>query len=141
MPATTYDIDAIGAAGGKVLSFANGEIVYARGEPGDCAYIVTHGRVRIGNGVPIAFARAGEIFGEASLFDGEPRCASATAVGPTEVRVIDRALFHALIEDDSDFASAVLCLMTGRFRAAVEAIDRLTGDSRPELRLIAGGQG
>lgn len=141
MPETTYDIDVIAAGQGKVLTFANGAVIYARGEPGDCAFIVTRGRVRIGNGVPIETVGPGEIFGAASLIDGGLRGASAVAEGPTELRTIDRALFDVLVRDDSDFALAVARLLARRLRAAVGALDRLTGDSRPDLRVIAGGQG
>ena len=139
MLATTFDIDAIAAGGGKVLAFANGTTIYARGEPGDCAYIVTRGRVRLGNGLPIEVVRPGEIFGEASLIDEGPRMASAFASGSTEVRMIDRSLFAVLARDDSDFTAAVMRLMARRLRAAVRTLDRVTGDSRPELRVIAGG--
>jgi len=139
MPGTTFDIDAIAAGGGRTLTFANGAPIYTRGEPGTCAYIVTRGRVRIGNGAPVAILEPGEIFGEASLVDDGPRMASATASGPTEVRVIDRALFGILMRDDSDFMDAVLRLMVRRLRATTSALDRVTGDGRPELRVIAGG--
>ncbi len=139
MPGTTFDIDAIAAGGGKALVFPNGANIFSRGEPGDCAFIVALGRVRIGNGVPIEVVRPGEIFGEASLIDDGPRMASATASGPTEVRIIDRDLFLLLCRDDSDFADAVMRLMARRLRATVRALDRVTGDSRPDLRVIAGG--
>ena len=139
MPGTTFDIDAIAAGGGRALNFPNGATIYSRGEAGDCAYIVAQGRVRIGNGVPIEIVRPGEIFGEASLLDACPRMASATASGPTEIREIDRELFLLLCRDDSDFADAVMRLMARRLRATVRALDRLTDDSRPDLRVIAGG--
>ena len=139
MPGTTFDIDAIAAGGGKLLSFPNGATIYTRGEPGTCAYIVTRGRVRVGDGVAIETVRPGEVFGEDSLLDDGPRMASATAFGPTEIREIDRALFEVLIRDDSDFMSAMLHLMVRRLRATVLALDRGAGDGRPDLKVIAGG--
>lgn len=137
MPATTFDIDAIAAGGGMVLRFENGAPIYSRGDPGDCAFIVARGRVRIGNGVVIEVVRPGEIFGEASLIDASPRMASATASGPTEVVVIEPDLFFVLCRDDSDFADAVMRLMARRLRATLAALDRVTGDGRPDLRIIA----
>ena len=139
MPGTTFDTDVIAAGRGKTLALNDGATIYARGEPGECAYIVTRGRVRIGNGVPIEVLRAGEIFGEMSLLDNGPRCCAAVAVGPTEVMAIDRRLFDVLVRDDADFALAIMQLMARRLRAAITALDRATGDGRPELRLIAGG--
>ncbi|MBN9023842.1 MAG: Crp/Fnr family transcriptional regulator [Rhizobiales bacterium] len=140
MPGTTFDIDAIAAGGGDVLSFQNGATIYERGEPGTCAFIVTRGRVRIENGVAMETVRAGEIFGEASLIDGGPRLASAVAAGPTEVRAIDGGLFRVLVRDDSDFTDAVMRLMVRRLRATTSALATVeTGASRPALRVIAGG--
>jgi CRP-like cAMP-binding protein len=139
MPGTTFDIDAIAAGGGRVLRFENGAAIYGRGDPGDCAFIVARGRVRIGNGVPIEILRPGEIFGEDSLIDASPRMATATATGPTEVVVIEPDLFFLLCRDDSDFSDAVMRLMARRLRATLSALDRVTGDGRPDLRVIAGG--
>lgn len=139
MPGTTFDIDAIAAGGGKVLAFSNGATIYARGEPGTCAYIVTRGRVRVGNGFALETVRPGEVFGEDSLVDQGPRMASATASGPTEIREIDRALFEVLVRDDSDFMSAVMRLMVRRLRATMIALDRGGGEGRPDLKVIAGG--
>jgi CRP/FNR family cyclic AMP-dependent transcriptional regulator len=139
MALTTYDTDVIAAARGRATALADGAVIYARGEPADCAYIVTRGGVRIGNGVPIEVLRPGEVFGEMALLDGGPRCEAAIAVGPTEVQVIERALFEVLIRDDPDFAITVLRLTARRLRAAMAELDRATGRSRPELRVIAGG--
>lgn len=139
MALTTYDIDVIAASRGRTLVLADGATIYARGEPGDCAFIVARGRVRIGNGVPVEVLRPGEIFGEMALLDGGSRCSAAVAVGPTEVMAIDRATFDVLIQDDPDFAVVLLRLTARRLRAAMAALDYATGRSRPELRVIAGG--
>jgi CRP-like cAMP-binding protein len=142
MPGTTFDIDVIAAGRGKTLAVADGATIYARDEPGDCAYIVIHGRVRIGNEVPIDILHAGEIFGEMALIDSGPRSAAAVAVGPTEVMAIDRQLFDVLIRDDPDFALVIMQLLARRLRAAVSALDRVIGRPdrpRPELKVIAGG--
>lgn len=139
MALTTYDTDVIAAGRGRTFVLGDGAVIYARGEPGDCAYIVARGRVRIGNVMPIDVLSPGEIFGEMALLDDGPRCSAAVAVGPTEVMAIDRALFDVLIRDDPDFAVTVLRLMARRLRAAMTELDRATGRSRPELRVIAGG--
>jgi CRP/FNR family transcriptional regulator, cyclic AMP receptor protein len=139
MLGTTYDIDVITAGRGEVLSFADGATIYFCGDPGDCAYIITRGRVRLGNAVMIEMLRTGEIFGELALIDHGPRDISAQAMGPTEVVAIDRALFDALVRDDPEFADTILHLLARRLRAAARALDRTSGRPRPELRVIAGG--
>jgi len=139
MALTTYDIDVIAAGCGRAVAIPDGAVIYARGEPSDCAYIVTRGRVRLGNGVSIEVLSRGEIFGEMELLDDGPRSTAAVAVGPTEVLAIERPLFDVLIRDDPDFALALLRLTARRLRAAMAELDRATGRSRPELRVIAGG--
>lgn len=139
MDLTTYDTDVIAAGRGKTIPLADGEAIYSRGGPGNCAYIVTRGGVRIGNEAPIEVLRPGEVFGEMELLDGGPRCTAAVAVGPTEVMTIEPALFEVLIRDDPDFAIALLRLTARRLRGALAELDRASGRSRPELRVIAGG--
>ena len=143
MLGTTYDIDVITAGRGEVLDFADGATIYSCGDPGDCAYIVTRGRVRIGNAVMVEILRPGEIFGEMTLIDAGPRDMSAQAVGPTGVVAIDRALFDALVFDDPEFVDTILQLLARRLRAASRALDRTSVRTsvrqRPELRVIAGG--
>ena len=139
MPETTYDIDVITAGRGEVLAFGSGATIYSCGDPGDCAYIVTRGRVRLGNAVMIEVLRPGEIFGEMALIDSGPREMSAQAMGPTELVAIDRALFEALVRDDPDFVDTILQLLARRLRAASRALDRTSGRPRPDLRVIAGG--
>ena len=139
MALTTYDTDAIAAGRGKAIGLPDGAAVYVQGEPADCAYIVTRGRVRLGNGVPIEVLHPGEIFGEMELLDGGPRCTGAVAVGATEVLAIERDLFEVLVRDDPDFAMTLLRLTARRLRAAMTKLDRATGPRGPQLRLIAGG--
>jgi CRP-like cAMP-binding protein len=139
MALTTYDIDVIAAGRGRSIALHDGALIYACGEPGNCAYIVTRGRVRLGNGVPIEVLRPGEIFGEMELLGDGPRCSAAVAVGPTEVLAIERPLFEVLIRDDPDFAVALLRSTSRRLRAAMDELDRKAGRSRPELRVINGG--
>ncbi len=137
MPGTTFDIDVIAAGARGTRRLPDGGLVYARGERGDCAYIITRGRVRVGNGVPIEILDAGEIFGETALLDDGPRSAAAVAVGPTEVVEIGRSVFDALIRDDPDFALTIMRLMVRRLRATISALDRAAGHGRPELRALA----
>jgi CRP-like cAMP-binding protein len=58
--------------------YVSGEYVFHEGQPGDCAYIIESGRVEIfmsskGNKAPIGSVGIGEIFGEITLLDAQPR--------------------------------------------------------------------
>ena len=109
-------------ADATVRSLPDGGLVFLRGDEGDCAYVVTSGRVEIReSGQTLDVMDPGELFGEMALVDSEPRSASAVAVGPTELAVIDRATFHRLARDDPDFALNVMRLMSRRLRNVLSA--------------------
>jgi CRP-like cAMP-binding protein len=56
------------------------------------------------------------IFGEMALIDDGPRSAAALASEPTEVAVIDKAMFHTLIRQEPEFALKIMQLLTERIR-------------------------
>ncbi len=58
----------------------------------------------------------GGIFGEMALIDGGPRSAAALAAEATEVAVIDKAAFHALVREEPAFALAIMRLLAERVR-------------------------
>ena len=138
MPGTTFDIDAIAAGGGRVLRFENGAAIYGRGDPGDCAFIVARGRVRIGNGVPIEILRPGR---SSARTHSSTRARAWLRPRPRARRrwsSSSRIFFFLLCRDDSDFSDAVMRLMARRLRATLSALDRVTGDGRPDLRVMRG---
>jgi len=138
MLATQFDVEAIIAADGEVLSFTDGAIIDRRGDAGDAAYIIKSGRVEIlQKGRPVERLRAGEIFGEVSMIDGLPRSAAALAVGDVELVKIDRSLFVSLIRDDEEFALTIIRLMARRHRATMEMFERCIDD----LPLPGAGRG
>lgn len=123
MLGTTYDVDVIEAGAGKAVALPDGGIVFVRGEHGDCAYIVKRGSIELRQADrAVDIVHPGEIFGQTVLIDEQPRDASAVAVGEVEVVAIDRPVFTALINDDSDFALTVMRLTARHLRAAMGLI-------------------
>jgi CRP/FNR family cyclic AMP-dependent transcriptional regulator len=115
---------------GETVNFPDGGVVFIKGDRGNAAYMVRSGKVEIREGGRVVEAMMrGEIFGEMALIDAEPRSASAVAVGPTELAVIDSDTFHRLVRDDPDFALGVMRLMARRLRAT------LAGESAPDERV------
>jgi CRP/FNR family transcriptional regulator, cyclic AMP receptor protein len=105
---------------GETVHFPHGGVVFIKGDHSNAAYMVRSGRIEIREAGRIVEAMTqGEIFGEMALIDSEPRSASAVAVGPTELAVIDNATFHKLVRADPDFALAVMRLMSRRLRATL----------------------
>lgn len=101
----------------KVVTFPDNGVVFLKGAPGDHAFIVKKGRVEIRDaGRALESIDPGEIFGEMALIDEGPRSASAVAVEPSEVIVLDRDTFNGLVRDHPDFALFVMRLMVRRLR-------------------------
>ncbi len=76
-----------------------GEEVFAKGEPGDEAYIVLRGKISIQleqAGPVIAQLGDGKIFGELAFLDGAPRAAFAVAAQPSILLIVKRAAFADL---------------------------------------------
>ena len=113
----TFDIESVD---GRRIAFADTGVVFIKGDAGDFAYVVAKGQVEIRlGGHVVETIQPGELFGEMALIDSDTRSASAVAVGPTELIVIDRALFDRLIVEEPDFAMKVMRLMARRLRATM----------------------
>ena len=119
---TRFEIGTEDGIEGRRIAFADGGVVFIKGDPGDYAYVVASGNVEIReSGRVIETMEAGEIFGEMALIDSEPRSASAVAVGPTELIIIDPPAFERLIRDEPGFAMKVMRHMSRRLRATLAA--------------------
>ena len=79
-----------------------GQRLFAEGEPGDAAYVVLSGRVRVerGSGAKTQIVREagrGELIGEFTMLTGAPRTASVRAIRHCELGRIPRDRFEALV--------------------------------------------
>jgi CRP-like cAMP-binding protein len=109
---------------------ADGQTIFAEGDPGDAMFFIGAGAVRIEKetGVDasgrkvLAVLGAGDYFGEMSLFDRKPRSASAVAAGPTRLLRLSQAAFDALPKEGSRVGMSVLFAM---IRTSGERIRRL----------------
>jgi len=129
MNGTTFDIEVIAAGAGQTQSFHDSATIFRPGERGDCAYIVTAGKVEmIEKGRAVELLSKGEIFGELALLDNEPRTATAVACGPVDLIPIDRALFEVLMRDDSDFALTIVQLLARSLRATMKVLESCVED-------------
>jgi CRP-like cAMP-binding protein len=97
--------------------FAAGERIFLEDDLGDAMYVVRSGAVDV-----ISFGKVldrvgpGGIFGEMALIDDAPRAAAALASQPTEVAVIDKPTFLAMITEEPEFAIQIMKLMAERVR-------------------------
>ena len=105
----------------STCSLPRGETLFAEGDPGDTAYVVTSGEVEIlkasgDQSVRIAISGPGVVVGEMSLLTGEPRSASARALNEVELVSIPKATLDALLESDVQVAHALFDVFIARWR-------------------------
>ncbi len=112
-------------------SYARGDIIFQKGDPGESLFIVETGAVVIhvpgADGADLTLARlgSGEFFGDMAILDGSPRSASATAVADSRLLVLERRDFTDLITRHPEAALSVLAVMTQRLRGSDEMISDL----------------
>jgi predicted acylesterase/phospholipase RssA/CRP-like cAMP-binding protein len=86
-------------ANAEWVSLRGGECLFRRGEPGDAAYIVVSGRVRIADGErTLNEVGAGETLGEMALLSGAPRSATVYAVRDTLLARLGAGAFNRLVD-------------------------------------------
>ncbi len=84
-------------------AFAEGELLFRKGDVGDSMFLILSGRVRIfthdaaHNEIDLAYLEPNRIFGDFVIFDQKPRSASALTVAPTECLILQRAAFEAFL--------------------------------------------
>jgi CRP/FNR family cyclic AMP-dependent transcriptional regulator len=137
------------AAAFRAVSFAKGELVFARGDAGTRLYLVADGRVRLATasseGRELSFRHAvkGELFGELAVFDGEARSAEATALTAVRAYTLEQKAFHALWATHPkilDNAVAFLCQRLRETSSQLESIALYPMDVRlARLLLLALG--
>ena len=106
------------------LDLDEGRVLFEAGEPGDELYVVREGEIElfvrdtVGQRITLHAARAGDIFGELALLDDEPRSATAVAVAPTSLLVLDRGDLSLLFQRQPDAALAMLASLSAMTRKA-----------------------
>ncbi len=129
--------------------YAKGETIFSQADPGDGLYGVVTGRVRIsassadGKELFLNIMEPGDTFGEIALLDGRPRTASASATAASDVVVIPRDQFMALLRREPELVSHVLDLLCQRLRwlsGLTEESALLPVPARLAKRLLTLGQ-
>ena len=109
-------------------SYAKGERIFRKGEPGRGMMTVVSGRVKIAAPAGSAEAFLGiigpnEVFGEIALLDGGPRTADAIALEKSELLVLDRRDFLDLLSRNPSAYINLLTVLCDRIRSATEMVE------------------
>lgn len=110
-------------------SFAAGEAVFSKGDPGEAMMAVLCGRVRIsccsvdGREMVFAMFGPGDVFGEIAMLDGGERTADAVAIEPTELVVVRRRDFMPFLAGNAELCLKLLVMLCERVRRTSEQIE------------------
>jgi len=108
-----------------------GTVVVSAEEAGDSMFVISSGKVKVvlygqtGREIILSMLKAGDFFGEMSLFDRQPRSANVVAVSETQLLALDRDAFHKHLIANPSTALAILAEMSRRLRHADEVIGNL----------------
>ncbi len=104
------------------VSLPAGQLLFDEGDDGDAAYLVATGRLSVfkqdaaGEEVLIGQLGRGDIVGELSLIDGEPRSATVYAVRDTQLIRFSREAYELLLDQYPRVGLAVAKMAMGRQR-------------------------
>ncbi len=105
----------------ETVELEPGEQLFSEGDAGDRAYIVKSGELEVvktsaGRDILIAVVRSGEIIGEMSLLEDQPRTASVRSRTPSRLLVISPQQLDHLFDTSPSAARAMLRTVSARFR-------------------------
>ena len=117
-----------------------GEVLFEEGDKGEVMYLIREGKIKITKGKGedekvLAVLKEGDFFGEMSIIESAPRSASAIAVTPVSLLVIDKETFKSKIKENP-LIEYVLETLSRRLRTADEQMRMLTIKSE-ERRVVA----
>lgn len=125
----------------KVRQFKAGATLFQKGDEGDAMYLIDDGAIEIytsdvsGEDKVLRTCYSGEIFGEMSLLDGQPRSASARASRDLQVMVLRREHFMMFIRSRPKMILLVLKFLASKVRDTTTAVE----NSIQKVRAIAEG--
>lgn len=101
--------------------FASGQQIFKYGDVGDCAYLIEEGVVEVfvveqGKERRIKLMGKGELFGEVSLIDYQPRTATVRVIEKAVLVPIPRKLVEGLLEKSDPILRHLLLVILERFR-------------------------
>ena len=132
----------------EIEEFGPGEIVFTKGEEADDMYLVLEGEVALKSGTTvIATAKEGDLVGEMSFLDRQPRSALAEAVGDVRLLPVNQGRFEELVRKHPEFGVTMLRTMARRLREMNAAVGGIpapdasrASDSTSRIMLAMKGQ-
>src|SRR5712672_503526 len=115
----------------KQMSLKRGATIFSKGDPGNSLFAVISGTVKIsisspdGRNAILNLISVGDVFGEMSVLDGQPRSTDAIANTNCELFVIDRRDFLPFVRSQPELAMKFIELLCARVRRTSEQVEQL----------------
>ncbi len=115
----------------KHTALKRGASIFAKDDPGSSLYAVITGTVKIsisspdGRNAILNLVGPGEVFGEMSVLDGQPRSADAIANTNCEIFVIDHRDFLPFVRNQPTLAMKFIELLCARLRWTSEQVEQV----------------
>ena len=124
--------DILGSMAGQLVErqFVKDDLLFCRGDAGDSLYIIRTGWVKItlidnnGEELTLNHCGPGEVVGELSLIDDEPRSASVIALSPVTALELKRLAFLTILEQNPHLHSDIMRNIASRLRFATTYIEK-----------------
>ncbi|HLO79034.1 MAG TPA: Crp/Fnr family transcriptional regulator [Magnetospirillum sp.] len=113
----------------QVVRYGADELIFQRGDAGAGMMAVVTGRVKIcahsveGKELILNIIKPGEVFGEISLIDGEPRTADAVALETCQLLLLERRDFQRHLDQNPRMAQRLLGILCQRLRRTSAAFE------------------
>lgn len=126
------DVWAPFAQGRQPVVYAPGQMIYVQGTVATRFYYILRGKAKAfissedGNERLLTVYRAGDLMGEASFFDQQPRVSSAVALTRCELIPVDRQAAQQLFSARPDLAMAMLKYMARTVRLLSGHVDDIS---------------
>jgi Cyclic nucleotide-binding domain len=118
--------------------YVKGESIFRKGDVGAELYVVLEGEIRVHldhDGHEVTLARHGpsKVVGEMSVFDDQPRSASAQATENTSVRVLRRDRMQAIVHEHPEVLLEFVKNLSERLRLMNEQLESAAPDDLPAI--------
>jgi CRP-like cAMP-binding protein len=135
-------LDSAGAAR-NVRKYDKSAVVFSQGDPAADVFYIQAGRVKLsvlsptGKEAVVAILGAGDFFGEGCLAGQPLRIATATAMSPSAILVIEKLQMFELLRTESSLAQRFLAHMLARnIRIEEDLVDQLFNSSEKRLARV-----
>jgi CRP-like cAMP-binding protein len=119
------------------VKISKGSILFAEGDEGDHLYVILDGKIKLGTSSGdgrenlLSILGPGEMFGELSLFDPNPRTSTATAVTDAKLLSLGQAKLIPWLAENPKVALNLLASLAQRLRRTNDAVGDLVFSDVP----------